>query len=139
MAVTTQEKKYASAHPDEKTGLGKKIMNLSGQGLVYTILIVGAILFTAPWVWMISASFQPRGDMFNWPPTWWPEHFTLKNYQNFLDAAGIARWFLNSAIIAFSVVGLQVFFNSLAAYTFAKRNFPGRDAIFIFGDFMIEF
>ncbi len=60
MAVTTQEKKYASAHPDEKTGLGKKIMNLSGQGLVYTILIVGAILFTAPWVWMISASFQPR-------------------------------------------------------------------------------
>ncbi len=132
MAVTTQEKKYASAHPTEKTGFSKKIIDLSGRGLVYIVLIVGAILFTAPWVWMISASFQPRGDMFNWPPTWWPEHFTLKNYQSFLEAAGIARWFLNSAIIAFSVVGLQVFFNSLAAYTFAKRNFPGRDAIFIF-------
>jgi len=72
MAVTTQEKKYASAHPTEKTGFSKKIIDLSGRGLVYIVLIVGAILFTAPWVWMISASFQPRGDMFNWPPTWWP-------------------------------------------------------------------
>src|ERR1041384_4356846 len=92
MAVTAREKEYTSARPTETAGSAKaKLLNLSGRGLVYAILIVGAILFTAPWVWMISASFQPRGDMFNWPPTWWPEHFTIKNYQEFLKAAGIAR------------------------------------------------
>jgi multiple sugar transport system permease protein len=131
MAVTAREKEYTDARPAEKTS-SKKILNLSGRGVVYILLLTGALLFTAPWVWMVSASFQPRGDIFNWPPTWLPEHFTLDNYHDFLEAAGIARWFLNSAIIAFSVVALQVFFNSLAAYTFAKRNFPGRDAIFIF-------
>jgi multiple sugar transport system permease protein len=131
MAVTAQEKEMTGVRPVQKTN-ARWMLNLSGRGLVYLILIVGAILFTAPWVWMVSASFQPRGDIFNWPPTWWPENFTLDNYNDFLEAAGLYRWFLNSAFIAFSVVVLQIFFNSLAAYTFAKRRFPGRDAIFVF-------
>jgi len=110
----------------------KAIFSRLGKLPVYILLITGSILFTAPWVWMVSASFQPLGDMFNWPPTWWPEHFTLDNYKGFLSAAGITGWFLNSLFISLSVVVLQLFFNSLAAYTFAKRKFPGRDGIFIF-------
>lgn len=109
-----------------------KLTGVFGRVLTYALLIGGAVLFTAPWLWMVSASFQPRGDMFNWPPTWWPENFTLANYEGFLQAAGIARWFINSTLIAISVVLLQLFFNSLAAYTFAKRRFPGREKIFIF-------
>ena len=103
-----------------------------GKTIVYILLIVGAILFTAPWLWMVSASFQPMKDMFNWPPTWIPEHFITTNYTKFLQAAGIARWFFNSFFVSASVVILQLFFNSIAAYTFAKRRFPGRDAIFVF-------
>lgn len=131
MAVTTQEKELPMAATTRKV---KPInpWNIAGKALVYLILISGVILFTAPWLWMVSASFQPRGDMFNWPPTWWPEHFTTANYAKFLKDAGIVRWFLNSAFISSSVVIFQLFFNSLAAYTFAKRRFPGRDAIFIF-------
>jgi multiple sugar transport system permease protein len=41
------------------------------------------------------------------------------------------RWFANSAFVAGSVTMLQLFFNSLAAYVFAKREFPGRNAIFM--------
>jgi len=107
-------------------------LNKVGMILVYLILITGVVLFTAPWAWMVSASFQPLKDMFNWPPTWWPEHFTTGNYTDFLDAAGLGVWFLNSALISVSVMVLQLFFNSLAAYAFAKRRFPGRDTIFTF-------
>jgi multiple sugar transport system permease protein len=94
-------------------------------------LIILAVLFTAPWAWMVSASFQPLGDMFNWPPSWIPEHFTITNYTRFMQAQGLLTWVSNSAILAVSVVCLQIFFNSLAAYTFAKRRFPGRDALFL--------
>jgi multiple sugar transport system permease protein len=109
-----------------------RLLGSLGLGLVYLVLIVGAVLFTAPWAWMVSASFQPLGDMFNWPPTWWPEHFITTNYSDFLKASGLGQWFLNSALISFSVTFLQLFFNSLAAYAFAKRRFPGRDWIFTF-------
>jgi multiple sugar transport system permease protein len=112
--------------------------------LAYAILVPGAILFVAPLAWLISASFQPVGDIFSWPPQWIPEHPTLEGYRLFFglrpeetlgraarSAEGVERWFINSAIVATSITVLQLFFNSLAAYVFAKRRFPGRDLIFL--------
>lgn len=98
--------------------------------LLYALLTIGVVIFIAPWVWMVSASFQPLGDIFDWPPTWIPENFTLNNYTRFIQTAGLWRLFANSGYIAITVTALQLFFNSLAAYTFAKRKFPGRDFIF---------
>jgi multiple sugar transport system permease protein len=109
--------------------------------LAYAILVPGAILFIAPFVWLLSASFQHVGDIFHWPPQWIPKNPTLNGYKLFFGigdeaaqargAEGVARWFVNSAIVATCVTALQLLFNSLAAYVFAKRRFPGRDAIFL--------
>lgn len=43
---------------------------------------------------------------------------------------GYPRWFLNSLLVALTTVLLGVFFDSLAAFAFAKFNFPGRDILF---------
>jgi multiple sugar transport system permease protein len=108
--------------------------------LCYVILVPGAILFVAPFAWLISASFQSMGTMFSWPPDWIPDHPTLNGYTTFLgfgndarsaESADAWKWFANSAFVASSVTVLQLFFNSLAAYAFAKRQFPGRDFIFM--------
>jgi len=108
-----------------------KLKNLLGRLIIYALLIIGSIIFIAPWAWMVSASFQPIGDIFDWPPNWIPETFTLANYAKFLAAEGFFRWVLNSGFLAVVVLVLQMFFNSLAAYTFAKRKFPGRDGLFL--------
>jgi multiple sugar transport system permease protein len=104
----------AAPRPSKKRGL-----KWWKSALLYAILVPGAILFVAPLVWMISASFQPVGDMFSWPPQWIPENPTVEGYKLFFG------------IVATSITVLQLFFNSLAAYVFAKRKFPGRDAIFL--------
>jgi multiple sugar transport system permease protein len=108
-----------------------KWKDLLGKLIIYILLTTGAIIFIAPWIWMVSASFQPIGKIFDWPPNWIPDTFTLANYQKFLKAEGFYRWVLNSAFLAVVVLVGQMFFNSLAAYTFAKRKFPGRDVLFI--------
>jgi multiple sugar transport system permease protein len=112
-----------------------------GRVISYVILVPGAILFVAPFAWLVSASFQQMGDIFSYPPNWIPPHPTLDGYEGFLglghptglnaDATGDWHWFVNSAFVATSITALQLFFNSLAAYVFAKRKFPGRDAIFM--------
>jgi multiple sugar transport system permease protein len=99
--------------------------------VVYTLLVAGAVLFVAPFAWMVTASLQPIGNMFRWPPSWIPRNLTLDNYVRFLRAENLGLWFFNSAYVSLAVTGLQLFFNSLAAYVFAKRQFPGRDAIFL--------
>jgi multiple sugar transport system permease protein len=108
-----------------------KPKEILGKVIVYTLLTVGALIFIAPWAWMVSASFQPIGKIFNWPPNWIPEVFTIENYRKFLKAEGFYRWVLNSGFLAIVVLIVQMFFNSLAAYTFAKRKFPGRDGLFM--------
>jgi multiple sugar transport system permease protein len=120
------------------TRSGRRSRRRGWHGLAYLILVPGAILFVAPFAWLISASFQPMGDIFSWPPQWIPKHPTLHGYRSFLgigaDAVGSPqawRWFANSAFVATSVTVLQLFFNSLAAYVFAKRTFPGKNAIFM--------
>jgi multiple sugar transport system permease protein len=111
---------------------GKQIREALFKAVVYVVLIAGGIVFIAPFAWMVSASFQPLGDMFNWPPTWIPENFTIGNYERFLEAQGLWRWFFNSSLLAISVMVVQLLVNSLAAYAYAKRVFPGRDMLFLF-------
>ncbi len=108
----------------------------------YLVLLPVAVLFVAPFAWLISASFQPVSTIFQNPPTWIPDDPTLAGYKGFLNVgeltgaeksrgSGDWMWFVNSAIIAVTVVTLQTFFNALCAYCFAKRRFPGRDVIFL--------
>jgi multiple sugar transport system permease protein len=99
--------------------------------VVYALLFVGAVIFVAPFAWMLTASLQKVGDMFRWPPAWIPRNPSLDNYVKFLSLKNLPLWFFNSAYISLAVTALQLFFNSLAAYAFAKRRFPGRDTLFL--------
>jgi multiple sugar transport system permease protein len=130
VAITRTEKSVSEpiSRPVTRTIKWKDVI---GRLIVYIILIVGSIIFIAPWVWMLSASFQPIGKIFEWPPNWIPDVVTLQNYRKFLAAEGFFRWVLNSGFLAVVVLVVQTFFNSLAAYSFAKRKFPGRDALFL--------
>lgn len=101
------------------------------KALIYVVLIVGAIIFIAPFAWMVTASFQDVGDIFRWPPQWIPRNPSLDNYVRFFERQQIGRYFFNSAYVAIAVTILQLFTASLAAYTFAKRQFPGRELLFI--------
>ena len=130
MAITRTEKTVSEpiSRPAVRT---IKWKNVLGKLIVYLLLTAGAIIFIAPWAWMVSASFQPISAIFDWPPNWIPETFSLRNYTRFLAAEGFYRWVLNSGFLAVMVLLIQMFFNSLAAYSFAKRKFPGRDALFL--------
>lgn len=99
--------------------------------VVYVLLFAGAVLFVAPFAWMVTASLQPLGDMFRWPPSWIPRHASFNNYARFLQSENLGLWFFNSTYVALALTFLQLFFNSLAAYAFAKRKFPGRDIMFL--------
>ena len=129
----------AALPPRMRPTIGARTRRI-GFALSYLILVPGALLFVAPFAWMVSASFQHLGDMFSWPPQWIPKNPSLDGYKTFLGVGKLGaargaedawRWFLNSAFVATSVTVLQLFFNSLAAYVFAKRKFPGRDWIFM--------
>src|SRR5919201_752525 len=102
--------------------------------ILYLLPIVLAILFVAPFVYMVSASFQPLSQMFRLPPDWIPDDPTIKNFVGYFGSGrNIDRWLFNSVFVSTINTVNVLFFSSLIAYTFAKRTFPGRDFLFLMG------
>ena len=101
--------------------------------LIYSLLIVGSLIFMAPFAWMVVASFKHLDDIFSYPPTWIPHNPTFSNYRDFWESQNVARWFFNSAFVTLTIVAAQTVLSAMAAYCFAKRTFPFRDGLFLIG------
>lgn len=132
MAVVTRERENIPAESREVgAGRRQRFEEIGGKTLVYLLLFMGSVIFVAPFLWMVTASLQDVSDMFRWPPSWIPRSPSFDSYVRFFEQERIGRYFLNSAYVALAVTALQLFTSSLAAYTFAKRRFPGRDLLFM--------
>jgi multiple sugar transport system permease protein len=98
--------------------------------LLYAAVIGTSLLMVGPLYWMFSTSFKPSADVFASPPKWIPSPWTLDNYRDVFTLLPFDRFFINSVIVTSAIVGLNIFFDTMAAYAFAKLRFPGRDVIF---------
>lgn len=109
---------------------GKEVGILVVRVTAYLILFAGAIASLLPLYWMITGSFKETASQMQMPPEWFPVHPTFENYKTLFRRAPVVRWFINSAVIASVLTGTNLLFNSLAGYAFAKKDFPGKNAIF---------
>ena len=108
------------------------------QIVLFVILAVLAVIFIFPFLWMISTSLKKGPDVYSAIPSLIPiDHITgdfyvtLENYKYVLTVKDLGRAFLNSVIIAGIVVPTKLFLDALAAYAFARIDFPGRQKIFM--------
>jgi len=97
----------------------------------YTLLGAGAWFMIMPLVWMVSTSLKLPSAIFDVPIKWIPHPMVFRNYPEALGSAPFARYFFNSVFVGFCVTVLNLFFDSLAGYGFAKYEFPGRDIMFL--------
>ncbi|WP_042273272.1 carbohydrate ABC transporter permease [[Clostridium] dakarense] len=102
-----------------------------GKILVYTILIIYALITLYPFVWGLAASFKPYNEIVGGGLTIFSDNFSLDNYNYILTAGSdFTKWFANSLIIAVIGTLLNLLFNSMAGYALAKLKFPGKNQLF---------
>ena len=101
-----------------------------GRTALYVLLIVTSILMIVPFYWSLGTSLKLEQNVFSNPPQWIPNPLTLLNYFQVIARIPIPRYFANSVIVSLVTTLGHVFFDTLAAYAFAKLTFPGRDKIF---------
>lgn len=110
----------------------KSPLYLFGRFWLYLILIVTSLLMVIPFYWSLGTSLKLEQFVFANPPQWWPNPLTLQNYVSIFTKIRFYRYFLNSVFVATVTTLGHVFFDTLAAYAFAKLTFPGRDKLFFF-------
>src|SRR5882762_4462798 len=100
------------------------------QIVVYTLLIIGALIALLPMLWMLSASFMPTGEASTYPPHLIPSKITFTHYRELFTRLNLGRYLFNSTLIAVTVTAVSLVINSMAGYAFAKLRFRGRDRTF---------
>ena len=98
--------------------------------LLYTLLVIGAVLALLPMVWMVSASLMPSGEASSFPPHFLPSKPTLAHYADLFTRLNLGRNLLNSTFVALVVTSASLIINAMAGYAFAKLRFRGRDRLF---------
>jgi multiple sugar transport system permease protein len=78
---------------------------------------------------MVSVSLMPAGEASS-AARLLPSAPTLEHYRVLFTRLDVARYALNSALLATVVTALSLLLNSMAGYAFAKLRFVARDAIF---------
>lgn len=96
----------------------------------YVGLLVLAIPFFFPFLWMITSSFKSAteviGDPSIFPSVWrWENFVAAFHYQPF------GRHYFNSVYIAVVVTAATVVVASLAGYAYARLQFKGRSVLFV--------
>ena len=106
-----------------------KIFNTETK-IPYIILSIVAIVSIYPFFYMISTSFMTVGEATN--QYLFPKKLMFENYFHVWTSSNFQRYTLNSLIIS-SIIVLGILFTSIpAAYSFARIDFPFKNAIFYF-------
>jgi len=95
---------------------------------IYVVLGLGAFISLIPFVWMISTSLMSLGEALG--TEFFPSEVHFENYIEAWRVADFTEYFLNSILITVITLTGQITFSTLAAYAFARIEFPGRDFIF---------
>jgi multiple sugar transport system permease protein len=114
---------------------GRKVGSLSKErrwALVsaYVCLVLFAIFFLAPPVYMLITSFKTSAEVANMRGSpWLVRDPTLENYAAILGDPMFLRFFLNSAVVTVLVVAVTMVISVLAAFSLARMKFWGSQTL----------
>ena len=120
----------ADATPARRTHRGTRIAAIAA-------LSVAGVLFTYPFVWLVSASLKPRAQVFDNKLI--PGQVVTQNYVDVWKAAPVFTWLLNTIAVGLAAAVAVTVSSALVAFGFAYFRFPGRGVLFglVLGSMML--
>jgi multiple sugar transport system permease protein len=105
---------------------------ISARIVTYLLVAFGGATFMFPFVWAVLSSGKTGSEIATFPPTLWPKEIQfVENYTEIFRVAPFGRWVLNSVVITSLTIIGSVLSCSVAAYSFARFTFRGRDIWFL--------
>ena len=109
------------------TKIQKQTKNIIFSFIMFFI----ALVVSFPFIWMISSSFKTQVELMQLPVTFLPEQFNFDNFVTILSEQPFIMYYRNTFIVTILRTCAQIFFCSLAAFSFAKIDFKFKNFIFL--------
>lgn len=100
------------------------------HALPHVFLALLLIVCLAPVGWAVTSSFKPANDIIRSPLAFDPTTFNFDNYTAMFADIPLLQGFMNTAIVLVVKGAITLFCAPLAAFAFAKYEFPGKNVIF---------
>jgi multiple sugar transport system permease protein len=108
----------------------QRVMKVVSQVLLYTFLIIMALIIVFPFYWMLISSVKSLEEYKRAVPTLFPEKILFFNYVEAFNQAGLGRLFLNTLYVGLVSTVLSLVITVLSAFAFARLEFKGKNALF---------
>jgi ABC-type glycerol-3-phosphate transport system permease component len=99
-----------------------------GNILLYAVLIIWALIAVVPFIYTVSVSLmnltEATGGAF------FPSTFNWSNYTRAWNEANFSQYFFTTVKVTIITVAGELIFCTMAAYAFARMNFPGKNFLF---------
>jgi multiple sugar transport system permease protein len=102
-----------------------------GHAVLYVVLTVLGLLMLIPFVWMVATSLKGPQEILSATPTFWPKAWRWENYTEAFDQVPFGRFYWNTVVVTVARTVGQLLIASLAAFAFARLQFPGRGVLFV--------
>lgn len=101
-----------------------------GNMLLGVVTAVLALLWAVPLFWSIAVSLRPANDPLGRGDVWFGFPLTVENYIRAWSLAPFDLYYINTLVVVFLILGVQIITVSLAAFAFANYKFTGKRALF---------
>lgn len=105
----------------------RKINKIRSYSSIYIILILLALFFAGPFLWLVSSSFKSGQNIYDMK--FFFKNPTLVNYKGVAEFMNLWKYFYNTIIITVGSIAIDVVFSSLCAYPLACMNFYGKKVV----------
>lgn len=99
--------------------------------LTYAALLLFAVVFVAPFLWMVSTSLKPDDQIFSEQVQWIPRPFRWENYPKAMESFPFLLYLGNTLFVCMMTTLGTVFSAALPAYGFSRIRWRGRDTLFL--------
>jgi putative chitobiose transport system permease protein len=96
----------------------------------YLLLAAIALLCIFPFWWTLVTALSTEGNIFSYPPTFWPKQPSLENFAEVFRVIPIWSFLKNSILITVFTVLWKLVLCSMAAYPLARLHFKGKKLVF---------
>lgn len=97
----------------------------------HAALLATGTLILVPFVWMVSLSLKPPGEIFRASFSLLPEEwYAVENYGRAITEAPLPFYMLNGVVVCAAILILQILVCAPCAYALAKLDFKGRNLLF---------
>ena len=124
------QKNFVFEKDIEKEKSRQRVMRVVVQILLYTFLIIMALIIVFPFYFMLISSVKELAEYRLPVQTLWPNKIVWYNYVEAFQTAHLATLFANTLYVGAVSTVLSLVITVITAFTFARLEFKGKNALF---------